>query len=84
MVTRRSFIASVAVTAVTSSISRAKEGPFPPGKYFDMHTHLGQTWNSTQVLTSEALLRWMDAHDISQAVILPLINPEASSYPLTP
>jgi len=25
----------------------------------------------------------MDAHDIAQAVVLPLINPEASSYPLT-
>ena len=25
----------------------------------------------------------MDAHDISHAVVLPLVNPEASSYPLT-
>ena len=48
-----------------------------------MHTHLGQTWNSTQVLTAEVLLRWMDAHSISQAVVLPLVSPESSSYPLT-
>ncbi len=61
----------------------AEEQRFPPGRYVDMHTHLGQTWNSTQVLTAEVLLRWMDAHKIAQAVVLPLINPEASSYPLT-
>ena len=48
-----------------------------------MHTHLGQTWNNRQVLTAEALLAWMDAHGIGQAVVLPLVSPEASSYPLT-
>lgn len=53
------------------------------GRYFDMHTHLGQTWNSTQKLTAEQLLRWMDAHSIARAVVLPLVSPEASSYPLT-
>jgi len=56
---------------------------FPPGRFVDMHTHLGQTWNSTQVLNPEALLRWMDAHEIAQAVVLPLVSPESSSYPLT-
>ena len=56
---------------------------FPPGRYVDVHTHLGQTWNQNQPLTAEELLRWMDANDIAQAVVLPLINPEASSYPLT-
>jgi predicted TIM-barrel fold metal-dependent hydrolase len=35
------------------------------------------------VLTAEELLRWMDAHDIAQAVVLPLVSPEASSYPLS-
>ncbi len=49
-----------------------------------MHTHVGQTWNKGAPLTAEALLRWMDAHDIAQAVVLPLISPESSSYPLTP
>ncbi|MEZ6072800.1 MAG: amidohydrolase family protein [Pirellulales bacterium] len=58
-------------------------GGFPSGKYVDVHTHLGQTWNSTEVLTAEALLRWMDSREIAQAVVLPLVSPEASSYPLT-
>jgi predicted TIM-barrel fold metal-dependent hydrolase len=48
-----------------------------------MHTHLGQTWNTTEVLTAEVLLRWMDAHQIAQAVVLPLVSPESSSYLLT-
>jgi hypothetical protein len=55
----------------------------PAGKFIDVHTHLGQTWNSTQVLTAEVLLRWMDSHEIAQAVVLPLVSPESSSYPLT-
>jgi predicted TIM-barrel fold metal-dependent hydrolase len=48
-----------------------------------MHTHLGQTWNHTEPLTAEALLRWMDAHRVAQAVVLPLMSPESSSYILT-
>ena len=52
-------------------------------RYIDMHTHLGQTWNSTTVLDAATLLRWMDAHRIEKAVVLPLVSPEASSYPLT-
>lgn len=88
-ITRRTFARRCAALAAATSVmypasAPAAESKFPPGKYFDMHTHLGQTWNSTQVLTAEVLLRWMDAHDIAQAVVLPLINPEASSYPLTP
>src|SRR4029450_8524552 len=46
-------------------------------------THLGQTWNTTEPLTAEELLRWMDAHRIAQAVVLPLVSPESSSYLLT-
>lgn len=59
----------------------AKE--FPAGRYVDIHTHLGQTWNSTQPLSAAELLRWMDANEIAQAVVLPLVSPESSSYPLT-
>jgi hypothetical protein len=76
-------MAGVAAAAASSRIALGNDSKFPKGKYVDMHTHLGQTWNSTETLTAEVLLRWMDAHDIAQAVILPLINPEASSYPLT-
>ena len=34
-------------------------------------------------LTAKELLGWMDANDIAQAVVLPLVSPESSSYPLT-
>jgi uncharacterized protein len=61
--------------------ARAKEPA--AGRYVDVHTHLGQTWNSTQPLTAEELLRWMDAHRIAQAVVLPLVSPESSSFPLS-
>jgi len=56
---------------------------FPRGRYVDVHTHLGQTWNSTEPLSAVQLLQWMDQNDIAQAVVLPLVSPESSSYLLT-
>ncbi len=67
----------------TSRSAAAGTNEFPKGRYVDMHTHLGQTWNSRPPLVAETLLRWMDAGDIAQAIVLPLVNPEASSFPLT-
>lgn len=84
---RRDFGRGVIAAGVAASLSFDRpvraEPKYPKGRYVDMHTHLGQTWNSTQVLTAEVLLRWMDAHSIAQAIILPLVSPESSSYPLT-
>ena len=56
---------------------------YPPGRYVDVHTHLGQTWNTKEGLTAGKLLAWMDDNDVAQAVVLPLVSPEAASYPLT-
>jgi predicted TIM-barrel fold metal-dependent hydrolase len=86
--TRRDFCRTLAGGATIGLLSgaglRAAEGSkTPAGRYVDVHTHLGQTWNSTDVLTAQQLLRWMDANDIAQAVVLPLVSPESSSYPLT-
>lgn len=83
---RRLLAAGVgACHAAARGSAKADEAskPFPAGTYVDMHTHLGQTWNIKEALTAEVLLRWMDAHEVAQAVVLPLISPESSSYPLT-
>lgn len=93
-VDRRQFcrVAAAATAASLAFVSgnstaRADEPPpektYPPGRYVDVHTHLGQTWNTTAALTAEDLLGWMDANDVAQAVVLPLVSPESSSYPLT-
>lgn len=86
--TRRDFCGMLAGGAVAACLGRDACGqtgtkPVRATRYVDVHTHLGQTWNSTETLSARQLLRWMDAADIAQAVVLPLINPEASSYPLT-
>ncbi len=82
--TRRSFQQSLlALTAGAFSVRAASAEVTAEAGYIDMHTHLGQTWNSTETLTAQVLLRWMDAHRIARAVVLPLISPESSSYPLT-
>jgi len=79
---RRSFLQTAAASLVLAD--RTSIGAeFPAGDYVDVHTHLGQTWNTTEPLTVEVLLRWMDAHKIAQAVVLPLVSPESSSYLLT-
>jgi predicted TIM-barrel fold metal-dependent hydrolase len=74
-------IAGVVATTVATRSSFAAADK-PPRK-FDIHTHLGQTWNTTETLRVEDLLRWMDAHDIERAAVLPLVSPESSSYLLT-
>lgn len=66
-----------------TTVAAADPPKFPAGRYVDMHTHLGQTWNTTTPLTAEELLRWMDAHQVAQAIVLPLVSPESSSYLLT-
>jgi predicted TIM-barrel fold metal-dependent hydrolase len=84
--TRRTFVARSAAAvglSFVSGASRLAAREFPAGNYVDVHTHLGQTWNSTQPLSAAELLRWMDANQIAQAVVLPLVSPESSSYPLT-
>ncbi len=84
---RRRFLcqagAAVAVGMGSVLHAKAQEKGFPPGTFLDVHTHLGQTWNSRPPLSATELLRWMDAHGVAQAVVLPLVSPEASSYPLT-
>lgn len=93
--TRRRFLkASLALGAAAllpsskgdraeSAAFGAEKPEFPPGRYVDMHTHVGQTWNTTEYLSAEKLLGWMDANDIAQAIVLPLVSPESSSYLLT-
>lgn len=86
--TRRDFCRAGVAAGVGTMLAAARParaaGPFPPGNYVDVHTHIGQTWNSTEPLSASLLLQWMDNNGISQAVVLPLVSPESSSYPLTP
>lgn len=83
---RRTFVRGAAA-GIAAAMLMARQGyaaaPFPLGKYVDVHTHLGQTWNHTRELTAKALLEWMDAHEVGQAVVLPLVSPESSSFLLT-
>lgn len=82
--TRRDFhrIAGAALLTAAASSSHAETAP-PAGKFFDIHTHIGQEWGAKEKLTAKALLEWMDAHDIAQAVVLPLVNPESWDYPIS-
>jgi hypothetical protein len=55
--TRRSFHKAAAVAALVGAL-RGVQGfgqqpKVPDGRYVDVHTHLGQTWNSTEPLSAE-------------------------------
>src|SRR6476469_2751868 len=84
---RRSFVASTiaAAGAMTclSTPAVALAPSLPRGKFVDVHTHIGQTWNNLELLTADALLTWMDEHEIAQAIVLPLVSPESSGYLIT-
>jgi predicted TIM-barrel fold metal-dependent hydrolase len=58
----------------------ADEAKFPAGKYVDVHTHIGQVWDHSPELDVPGLLKWMDSFEVAQAVVLPLVSPESSSY----
>lgn len=91
-ITRRSFVAGISGLAAASLAARrlcgetpASTAPAtqPAGDFVDVHTHLGQTWNTTKPLSADGLLKWMDDHAVAQAMVLPLVSPEASSFPLS-
>ncbi len=81
---RRCAAGAIAAGVAVRHTRAAEPGKqFPPGKFVDIHTHLGQAWNHTAPLGAKALLEWMDRREIAQAVVLPLVSPESSSFPLT-
>ncbi len=81
---RRSFIQHVAgAAAALAGASRTAGAAGSGGPYVDVHTHLTQGWATKAALSVDALLRWMDANNIDQAVVLPLINPESWFYAIT-
>ena len=91
--TRRKFLGGIAAGVAASwagpwgrALASAEEKPrkaFPEGRFVDVHTHIGRTWNHTEELTTSKLLEWMDSSGISQAFVLPLASPESSSFLLT-
>lgn len=93
-ITRRTFqrhcaaaatsVLGVAVGAAARAEPTPAKSKTPAGKFVDVHVHLGQPWNERGPLTAEMMLRWMDAHEVAQAWVLPLISPESWFYPITP
>ena len=74
---------ATALGEIVPNVSMADPPEFPPGRFVDIHTHIGKVWTVTQELTVDVLLSWMDGNDIAQAVVLPLVSPESSSFPIT-
>ncbi len=90
-ISRRSFLrqsvlcTGAAVTAAT--VPFAHGAPSTSGRqeatYIDFQVHLGQKWADRPAMSPDDLLRWMDQHGVGQAVVQPLVNPEARVVPLT-
>jgi predicted TIM-barrel fold metal-dependent hydrolase len=66
--------------AVAMQAAKAAASLPSSGTYFDVHTHVGTTWNGDKALCADDLVRWMDEHNVARAVVLPLVSPESSSF----
>lgn len=87
-VSRRVFQKSILAAAVGGlaagrMAAGAAKKTSPPGKYVDIHVHLTLAWSKLPPLTTTKLLEWMDARQVAQAVVLPLVSPEAWYYAIT-
>ena len=85
-ITRRNAIRSglaVGLTTVVAPVFAASESQRLP--LIDCHVHLTQGFyvQEREPITVKHLLHWMDAHELSQAVVLPLVSPEAFWYPIS-
>jgi len=86
---RRRFMAGIAATGLAAGARTVSGGLEETATgsvdYFDIHVHLAQPWFGEErgPVTASHLLRWMDAHGISQAAVLPLVSPEAFWYPIS-
>jgi predicted TIM-barrel fold metal-dependent hydrolase len=88
MPSRRQFLSSAAALAGASCLSSLRlPGLFAAGgekksggRYIDVHTHIGRYTNRNQSLSVDDLLKWMDAHEIEKACVLPLVSPESTTY----
>lgn len=81
---RRLAAATFSTCGFTARSAEGADAKYPPVPFFDIHTHIGQAANHTPPLSAEELLRWMDAHDVAEAAVLPLASPESSAYLITP
>ena len=84
---RRAFCGTAAAV-LTATASSSRWGHAAEGgnrrEFVDVHVHFGQPWCEREVLSTEMLLRWMDAHDVAQAWVLPLVSPESYMYVISP
>jgi len=86
-VSRRTFnrrvlgiAAGAAVASRAGTRLSAADKPAAGTGYIDIHVHLTQPWASRPMLSVEGLLKWMDQRAVTQAVVLPLVSPEAWYY----
>ena len=90
LISRRTLLGTFAASAAgllvspSSAWAAKRTVLLPPGRYVDCHVHIGTIpVGETDPLTAEELLRWMDANDIAQAFVLPLVSPEAYPNPVS-
>ena len=80
---QRILLGSIAAAGVAAAPRAIGAANGSKAVYVDIHTHLGMPWGNRPALTADALLSWMDENGIAQAVVLPLVSPEAWDHPVT-
>ncbi len=77
----RSTLATIGAAALGSRLTFAQD--YPLGTFVDVHTHLSEGFGTKESLTAKSLLDWMDRNDVAQAVVMPLVSPEAWDHPIS-
>lgn len=80
--TRRHFFSTSAMAAAVLFSHRPARAA-SRGPYIDVHTHITQAWGTKKALNVADLLRWMDANNVEQAVVMPLVAPESWDHPIS-
>jgi predicted TIM-barrel fold metal-dependent hydrolase len=85
-ITRRQVLHSgvaLGLSAAVAPVLASQAGKRQP--LIDCHVHLthGFYLQEREPISVEHLLHWMDARGVSQAVVLPLVSPEAFWYPIS-
>jgi predicted TIM-barrel fold metal-dependent hydrolase len=85
-ITRRQALQGSLAAGLAAAIAPAHAAPERKREpLIDCHVHLTHGYYSQErePITPARLLRWMDGHGVSRAVVLPLVSPEAFWYPIS-
>lgn len=71
----------LAAASIFPSRGRMSRNEYPEGRFVDAHHHIGnELWTSAIPFTFDPIINWMNAHNVSQTILLSAIEYPRSYY----